>query len=129
MAQTPPPALGSCSGESATFSGVKLPAATLADGEPLPAGSYDVRVTSRHPAPAVGQSPEASCWIEFVSRGTVLAREVASVIGAGELAAIAKTPPPSPGSARVDVLKGGEYVRVWLNHKGTHYLVNLAVAR
>jgi hypothetical protein len=36
---------------------------------------------------------------------------------------------PSPGTARVDLLKDRNYVRVWMNNAGIHYLVNLAIAR
>jgi hypothetical protein len=42
---------------------------------------------------------------------------------------VAKGPEPKPNAARVDLLKGGEYLRVWMNSAGTHYIVNLAVAR
>jgi hypothetical protein len=28
----------------------------------------------------------------------------------------------------VDVLKEGDYVRVWINRDGTHYLIHLPVA-
>jgi len=28
-------------------------------------------------------------------------------------------------AARVDALKEGDYVRIWVNHDGTHYLLNL----
>jgi hypothetical protein len=34
--------------------------------------------------------------------------------------------PPASGTARVHTLKGGEYLRVWVNSGGTHYLVHLS---
>jgi hypothetical protein len=43
------------------------------------------------------------------------------------IAAIAKGSLPKSGSARVDVLKEGEYLRIWFNHAGTHYIVNLPI--
>jgi hypothetical protein len=57
--------------------------------------------------------------------GNVAGREVASVIGPDAIAAVAKGPAAKPNAVRVDELKGGEHVRVWINSAGTHYLVNL----
>jgi hypothetical protein len=54
---------------------------------------------------------------------------MASVVSAEDIGAVAKGPEPKPNSARVDLLKGGEYLRVWMNNAGTHYIVNLPVAR
>lgn len=126
--QTAPPGLGACGGQTLTFSDVRLPQAVLADGKPLPAGVYDVRLTTEHPAPARGQSPTGECWVEFVKSGAVAGREVASVVAPGEIAAVAKGPAPKPGATKVDLLKEGEYLRVWINNAGTHYLINLTVS-
>jgi hypothetical protein len=127
-AQTPPPGFGACSGQTVTFKDVRLPQAVRADGKPLAAGLYDVRLTTERPSPARGQSPAAECWVEFLKDGTVAGREVASVVGPEEIAAVAKGSAPKPGATRVDLLKEGEYLRVWLNSAGTHYLINLAVS-
>jgi len=97
----------------------------LADGEPLPAGRYELRLTTQHPDAAPGADPNASCWMQFVRDGAVAGREVATVIPAAEMARIAKAPPPARNAARVDALKEGDYVRIWVNHDGTHYLLNL----
>jgi hypothetical protein len=32
-------------------------------------------------------------------------------------------------SARVELLKGEDYLRVWINRAGNHYLVHLPVAK
>ena len=32
---------------------------------------------------------------------------------------------PKANGSRVDGLKGGEYVRIWFNKGGRHYLINL----
>ena len=128
FAQSAPPLLGSCGAQVTTFKDVHLPQRVLADGKPLGAGAYDVRVTAEHPAPALGQSAAGECWVEFLQDGAIVGREVASVIAANDIAAVAKGPAPKPNTARVDVLKGGEHVRVWINAAGTHYLVNLSVA-
>jgi hypothetical protein len=39
-----------------------------------------------------------------------------------------KTAPPRPGAARVELLRGGDYLRIWINHGGTQYLIHLPVA-
>ena len=128
-AQTPPFAVSRCDPEAVTFSNIRLPQAVLANGKSLAAGTYQVRITTERPAPAAGQSPTAECWVEFLKGGSVAGREMASVVSADDIGAVAKGPEPKPNAARVDLLKGGEYLRVWMNSAGTHYIVNLAVAR
>ena len=126
---TSPFVLAKCDPQAITFDNVRLPQAVLANGQPLAAGAYQVRITTERPTAAAGQSPSGECWVEFVSNGAVAGREVASVISAEEIGEVAKGPEPRPEAARVDVLKGGEYLRVWMNHAGTHYVVNMPVAR
>jgi hypothetical protein len=101
----------------------------LANGKPLAAGTYEVRITTEHPTAAVGQSPNAECWVEFVKSGVVVGREVASVVSSEDIGKVAKEPEPKPNATRVDVLKDGEYLRVWMNGVGTHYIVNMPIAR
>ena len=117
--------MAACGGETTTVAQVTLPHGVLANGERLPAGRYELRLTSQHPAPAPGVDPDASCWMQIVRDGAVAGREVASVIPAAEIGRIAKTAPPARNSARVDTLKDGDYLRIWINHDGTHYLLNL----
>jgi hypothetical protein len=126
-AQTAPFAVSKCEAEAIALSNVRLPQAVLADGKPLPAGTQ-VRITTKRPAPAVGQSATGECWVEFVKDGAVADREIASVVTGEDISVVAKGPGPNPNAARVDVLKGGEYMRVWLNSAGTHYIINLPVA-
>ncbi|MBS1816297.1 MAG: hypothetical protein JSU08_00045 [Acidobacteria bacterium] len=96
-----------------------------ADGQPLAAGTYQVRLTDETPKPAVGQSPEGERYVEFVKGGKVVAREVATVISDADVKTVVKGPAPSKGGTRVDMLKGNDYVRVWINRGGTNYLINL----
>jgi hypothetical protein len=128
LAQAAPPALGSCGGQTVTFKNIRLPLPVLANGKFLAAGVYEVRITAERPAPAVGQSAAGECWVEFLKEASVAGREVASVIGPADIASVAKGPAPKPNTARVDELKGGEHVRVWINSAGTHYLINLPIA-
>ncbi len=113
-----------------TFGTVRLPQAVMADGHRLAAGSYQVRITNDRPTPGAGQSPTGECWVEFVKGGSVAGREVASVIPADEIGPVAKKETkPAAGASRVDMLKGGEFLRVWMNRAGTHYMVNMPIAR
>jgi hypothetical protein len=101
--------------DAETIGTVRLPQAVLADGRPLAAGTYQVRRTSDQPTTAAGESRGAERWVEFVKDGKVAGREVATVVSAADIGPIAKGPQPTANASRVDVLKGGDYVRVWIN--------------
>jgi hypothetical protein len=107
---------------------VRLTRAVVANGQPLGAGTYQVRLAGDALKPAVGESPDAEQWVEFVKGGAVAGREVASVIPAADIAAIAKGAKPPAGAPRVEGLQGGEYVRVWIVKAGTNYLIHLRSA-
>jgi len=111
-----------------TLATVRVPQGVTANGQPLPAGSYTVRVSSDPVAPVVGQGPDAARWVEFVQGGQVRGKELASVVAPADVKAVAKRTPPSEGLGLVHVLRGSEYVRVWVNHDGAQYLVHLSVA-
>lgn len=110
-----------------------LTQAVTADGKPLPAGTYEVRVTDESPTPAVGQTAGSEKWVEFMQGGKVVGRELASVLSSADVADRSQrsgnSAPPRSNRSRVDVLKGGDYVRVWMNQGQTHYLINLRTAR
>jgi hypothetical protein len=107
---------------------VTLGKKVMADGKPLAAGTYQVRLTSDTPKPGVGQAPEAEKYVEFVRGGKVAGREVATVVSAEDIAKIAKGKKPGRNSASVELLKGGDYYRVWINHGGTNYIINMPPA-
>jgi hypothetical protein len=107
---------------------VRLPRAVTADGKPLPAGTYQVRLTAETAKPAVGISEPLQRWVEFVQGKTVRGREVASIVPQAEVKLVAKDTPPAPGASKVQMLRGNEYLRVWFNRGGTHILVHLPVA-
>jgi hypothetical protein len=98
----------------------------MADGKPLAPGTYQVRATDDTPKPGTGQDPNGEKYVEFVRGGKVVGREVATVVAPSDIAKIAKKSPPKPGSSRTELLKGGDYYRVWINKGGTHYIINLA---
>jgi hypothetical protein len=107
---------------------VHLPKAVKADGKTLPPGTYQVRLTTQAATPAApGQTPTLERWAEFVKGGKVVGREVVTIVPQGEIAKVQKDPPPRPGGAKVETLKGGDYVRVWINKGGNHYLMHFPV--
>jgi len=110
---------------NAALGTVHLAKKVMADGKPLAAGTYQVRLTTDEPKPGVGQSPDGEKWIEFLKAGKVAGREVATVISSADIAKIAKGKKPGANSSSVELLKGGDYYRVWINKGGNNYLINL----
>ncbi len=104
---------------------VTLNRKVTADGQPLAAGTYQVRLSADEPKPVVGQSPEGERYVEFVRGGKVVAREVATVVSDADVKSIVKGPQPARGGVRVDLLKGNDYVRVWINRGGTNYIIHM----
>ncbi len=60
--------------------------------------------------------------------GKVVAREVATVIPQSDIGTVVKGPRPTAGGARVEKLKGDDYIRVWINRGGTNYIINMPPA-
>jgi hypothetical protein len=125
-------ALGLPAAVSAQTAGTSLGSVTLskkvmANGQPLPPGTYQVRLTEDvPPQPAAGETPGAERYVEFVRGGKVVGREVATLVAQADVNQIAKgEKPPAPGGSRVELLKGNVYLRVWLNRGGTHYFIHL----
>ena len=100
----------------------------MADGKALAPGTYQVRVASEMPPPVKGQSPDEARYVEFLKGGQVVAREVATVITNADIAPIAKGHKVVPNGTSVELLKGGDYLRVWINKGGTNYLIHLPTA-
>jgi hypothetical protein len=106
---------------------VRLPKAVKADGKELAAGSYQVRLTADEAKPdAKGSTEKLERWVEFLKGKNVVAREVVSIVPAAEAKLVQKDTPPPSGGSKVETLKGGDYVRVWINKGGNYYLVHLA---
>ena len=118
---------GSAAAGSALGS-VTLGKKVMADGKPLSPGTYQVRLTDDEPKPAVGQAPGSEKYVEFVKGGKVAGREVATVVSAEDIGKIAKGKKPRPNSASIELLKGGDYYRVWINRGGTNYIINMPPA-
>lgn len=108
---------------------VSLPRSVMADGKPLAAGSYQVRLTAQSAQPTVaGQRGDLNRWVEFVRGGEVRGREVVTIIPAAEMKDLnsgATGPRPGAGASRVEMLKGNDYLRVWINRGGVNYLIHM----
>lgn len=52
---------------------------------------------------------------------------MATVIPLADIGQVAKLTPPAAGAVRVYTLKGADYLRIWINDGGTHYLIYLPV--
>jgi hypothetical protein len=88
-----------------------------------------VRLTAEEAKPqAVGTTEPLERWVEFVQRGVVKGREVASIVPQAEIAMVVKDAPPPSGGAKVQVLRGNEYLRAWISRGGNHYLIHLPIA-
>ena len=103
----------------------RLPKAVTADGKPLPAGTYTAKVTAQEAKPdAVGLTEPLERWVELSRGKTAAGREVVVIVPEAEIKMVVKDPPPRAGGApKVQALKGGDYMRVWFNRAGHHYLI------
>ncbi|MFN2447755.1 MAG: hypothetical protein ABR606_19490 [Vicinamibacterales bacterium] len=133
-AQTPRQGDAQSQGEVPTgesmLGSVNIPRPVTADGKPLAAGQYQIRLTPQEAQPSV-PGIKMERWVEFVRGGQVRGREVVSIVPAAEEKDLMPGPdagkPPRNG-AKVELLKGEEYVRVWLNRRGVNYLLHLPVS-
>ena len=108
---------------------VRLTRAVKANGQPLAAGSYTVRLTEEQARPdAKGQNPSLERWVEFLQGSQVKGREVVTIVPEGDIAQVSDGKRVPKGSARVEMLKGNDYVRVWINRDGNNYLIHLPPA-
>ena len=104
---------------------VHIPKSVKADGKALAAGTYQVRLTPQTATPdAKGQTAALERWVEFVKGGKVAGREVVTIIPQSEIDKVQKDAPPKANAAKVETLKGGDYMRLWINKGGNHYLVH-----
>ncbi|MPZ21312.1 MAG: hypothetical protein GEV06_25950 [Luteitalea sp.] len=106
---------------------VRIPQSVQANGEPLPAGSYEVRLTpdTASATEGKGATPEYERWVEFLKGGQPVGREMASVIPDSEIDKVAQSGQPRANGSKVELLKGGDFVRVWIRRGDAHVLVHL----
>ena len=108
---------------------VNVPRKVTASGQPLAAGTYTLRLLPADLKAAVGQTPSESRWVEFVQGGKVMGKEVATVLTGPEARKVTKGDGPASGSSKTELLKGADYIRIWVHKGDTHYLVHLAVPK
>lgn len=108
---------------------VRITQPVMADGKPLPEGTYQLVLTDERPTPLPGQSPDAQRWVAFVADGNPVARELAEVLRDSDLPAIGASARSTRDGVRVDVLKGGEFLRVSVTRQGQRYLIHLLISR
>src|SRR5688572_16389785 len=82
---------------------VRITEAVMADGKPLPAGTYEIWITDERPSTGAGAS-EAQRVVEFAQNGKVVAREVAEVFPRA-LEAVGTSGSTGAARARVEKLK------------------------
>ena len=103
---------------------IRIPRTVKADGKTLPAGTYQIRVTAQVAAPAAkGQTAALERWAEFVQKGEVKGREVVVIVPQQDASTVNKDAPPKANDSKFEMLKGGDYTRLWINKGGNHYLV------
>jgi hypothetical protein len=117
--------VGPAAQSGTSLGSVTISKKVMADGKPLPTGTYQLRLTDDMPKPGVGQSPDAERYVEFLKNGKVVVREVATVVSSADIGTIAKGQKIAPGGTRVELLKGNDFVRIWVNRAGTNYLIHL----
>ncbi len=123
-----PPSPAAPAGEVALGS-VHFAKGVKADGKALAAGTYQVRLTAQAAnPPAKGQSDGLERWVEFTQGGQVKGREVVTIIPQSEIAQVQKDTPPGANGSKVELLKGGDFVRVWIRKGSNHYLLHLPTA-
>ena len=107
---------------------VHLGKAVKADGKALAAGTYQVRLTADTASPdAKGATAGLERWVEFLQGGKVKGREVVTIIPQTEIASVQKDTPPGANASKVEMLKGGDYMRLWIRRGANHYLVHFPV--
>jgi hypothetical protein len=119
-------AVGAHHGASA-LGKVQITQSVLADGKPLPPGTYEIRLSGAHVKPLPGQSDDAGQQVEFVRDGVMVANEVAEVFAAAERR-VGTSGAAAPQALRAHLLRGGDFLRISAYQDGARYLIHLPVA-
>ena len=106
---------------------VRITQAVMAGGTTLQPGTYEIRLTGEHMKPLPGQSEDAVQQVEFIANGTVAAKYAAEVMTGDDVPV--GTSGGGTTRARVEMLSGGDFMRVSATRGGERYLIHLAVAK
>jgi hypothetical protein len=112
---------------AASHGSVRISQPVMAGGTTLQPGTYEIRLTGEHMKPLPGQSEDAVQQVEFIANGTVAAKYAAEVM-TGEDVPVG-TSGGGTTRARVEMLSGGDFMRVSATRGGERYLIHLAVAK
>ena len=106
---------------------VRIPSAVMAGGTSLSPGIYMLRLTGERPVSPVGQPQNAQEWVEFAKDGQIVGREAAEILYDDELPAVGASSQRAKQGTRVDLLKGGEFLRISVKREHDRYLIHLPV--
>ncbi len=112
--------------EANVLATVRIAEPALADGRPLAPGTYQVRLTDERPTPRPGQSADAQQWVELIA-GSVIAREVAEVLRDDDRPDVGASAERAAEGVRIQILKGGDFLRISIKRQGIRYLIHLPV--
>ena len=105
---------------------IRLTHAVQVGATTLQPGTYEIRLTGEHMPPLPGQSEDAVQGVEIVRNGQVVAKDAATVMPVSN-APVGTSGGPTPG--RVEMLKGGDFVRASFNKGSERFLLHFAVAQ
>jgi hypothetical protein len=104
---------------------VRITMAVMAGGTSLPAGTYELRLTGQSSVPVGDEQRTVREWVEFVANGKVVAREVAEILYDDDLPSVGASSQRVPSGTRVEMLKGGEFLRISVKRENVRYLIYL----
>jgi hypothetical protein len=113
--------------EANVLATVRIVEPVLAGGRPLAPRTYQLRLTEERPMPRPGQSADAQQWVELIADGSVVAREVAEVIRDDDRPDIGASAERAAEGVRLQMLKGGDFLRISVKRQGIRYLIHLPV--
>ncbi|MBI3049372.1 MAG: hypothetical protein HYY76_13790 [Acidobacteria bacterium] len=105
----------------------RLTQPVLVGGKLVQPGTYEIRLTGEHLKPLPGQSEDAGQEFELIAGGQVVASDFAEVVSAA--AAPVGASGRATARARVELLRGGEFLRIAITRQGELDLIHLPVAK
>ncbi len=116
-------------GKSHAVATVTISEPVKADGKLLAPGTYEVWILDDRPDLGAGAPSSAQRVVELHQNGQMVAKEVAEVLPAGERPlGTSGTTGSRLGSAVVQKLRGGEFLRISINDASGRYLIHLPTA-
>ncbi len=106
---------------------VRLAEPVTAGGQLLQPGTYEVVVNDEKPLSPSGSPSEKQRTVDFLMNGKIVASDVAEVFPFDERIAVG-TSGSSDRRARVETLKGGEFVRISVSDDSARYFIHLPAA-